>query len=497
MNVLYINFLVFLLIILLAFYILREEKKWICLLVVSIFFVATYNPLGIIFLVFSAWSIWKAADRIQKNYISIQNQKDCKKANKAILRASIIFNIAILFALKYVGGYIGSTYSTENPFKIFIPIGLSYYTLQAIGYVMDVYWRKIPAEQSFFKVLLFLSYFPQMIQGPINRYGTFSNELYNKSHLFQIHNIKFGVQKMLWGYFKVLIIGMGMQKYVNNAFYGDDTAYGFAAFLGLVAFGFQLYGNFSGGIDIVQGVSQCFDITLPENFRQPFFSESIGDFWRRWHISLGSWMKDYVFFPLSMSSFVKGIKKKLKNHVCKKTATRITLAITNIVVFLIVGIWHGTGTNYALWGLYNGIILAFSELMIDYYKHFKTALHINDQSKSWKYFSIFRTFLLVTIGWCTDCAITAGESMRILQNMFLIGNTNIKILDISLQGILMNTIALGLLLSVDCAHEKGISIRSKIQNLPILVQMLIWAAFIQLLVLFYRPYSGGFMYANF
>lgn len=497
MNVTSLGFLVLLGILICIYYVLPQRYRYHCLLIASLGFVATYQIAGLVFLLLSALVIWYGAGAIEKAAGS-ENEKAASR-KKGIVAAVIGIQLGILFVLKYAGTWIGAWQGKSNLFSFLIPIGLSYYTLQSIGYILDVYWGKIPAEKSFGKMLLFLCYFPQMLQGPISRYKELSTELFEKEHNFAFHNIKYGTQRMLWGYFKVLVIGNWMGRYVGRAFYDADTAYGFAALLGLIFFGFQLYGNFSGGIDVMLGVSRCFGIGLPENFCQPFFARSLGDFWRRWHITLGTWMKDYVFFPFSMSRPVRSLKKKLKKKVSRKMANRIPIAAANLVVFLLVGIWHGTSTNYALWGLYNGLILAGGELLTDVFAKAKNTLRIDDKKSWWTGLCMVRTFLIVTLGWCTDCAATAAGSLQIIRNMMMVGKTNLHIYSPDgATGLICMAVGLGVLLIVSVLEEKKKEIGAWMDRRSVLIQMIVWAVFLQMIVVFsYNGGSGGFLYAEF
>jgi len=278
---------------------------------------------------------------------------------------------------------------------------MSYYTLQVISYLLDVYWGRMDAEEDYWKVLLFTCYFPQLVQGPISKYSELAPELF-KEHKLDWKNIKYGVQLMLWGFFKKMLIADRIGVYVNAIFHEGVTPYGLTAWIGLVFYGIQLYCDFSGGIDVIRGVSECFGIGLKENFRQPYFSLSLGEFWRRWHISLGTWMKDYIFYPVSMAGWMSTLKKKLKKVTSRKTATRVAMAIADLLVFALVGIWHGLGTNYLAWGVYNGVILAVSAILVDEYAVWKNKMHIDSQAGYWKVISLIRTLLIVTIGWMDD-----------------------------------------------------------------------------------------------
>ena len=484
-------------ILILIYYRLSQKNQWKLLLAGSLIFVASYNVKFLIFLVISAWSIWAAGRKLEAVQTSGgTGEKQGKRAGRRILLLTVGVNLGILIALKYCAPWVRrELMGLESPLGIFIPLGISYYTLQAISYVMDVYWGRIRAEASFLKLLLYLSYFPQILQGPISRYGDLSRELFEKEHLLDMRNLKHGVQRILWGMVQMTVFADFLAAELPAV---STQFYGLAMFVGLALFGLQLYCNFSGGIDLILGVSQCFGITLPENFRQPFFSKSLGEFWRRWHMTLGAWMKDYVFFPLSMSHGASRLKKSLKKRVSRKTANRIVMAGADVIVFLLVGIWHGTGLNYAIWGLYNGLILAFSELMADRYQKAKTGLHIDVRSRWWQGFCLMRTFVVVTLGWSTDCAATALGTWELIRNLFLLQKTNLGLYSIGAFHLLVLAFILVTMLVVGILREKGHSVRDLLDRAPFWVQVLFWVAVIQVIGLMGKyGASGGLMYANF
>lgn len=394
--------------------------------------------------------------------------------------------------------FLGRKISVRELIKdYFLPIGISYYTLQAISYVLDVYWCRIKAEEDYCKVLLYICYFPQLIQGPISKYSELSSELFS-NHKFKWKNLKFGIQLILWGFFKKLVIADRISIYVNSIFYKDFNPYGITIFVGLIFYGIQLYCNFSGGIDAIRGISECFGIKLKDNFRQPYFSASLPEFWRRWHISLGAWMKDYVFFAITMSAWMKKLKKLFKKSFTPKTATRIVIAIADLIVFILVGFWHGFGTNFLAWGLYNGVILAISAILEEKYIVTRKKFHINVNSKSWKLFTVVRTFIIVTIGWIFDCTATAGEAIKLFLHMFELNKTDISVLLIPTNDFVILLSGCIVLFIVDILNSKNISVRQFLSTQKYWFQIVFWTVVIQFIACFGKiASSGGFMYANF
>ena len=498
MEVTSLEFLVFVLAAVALYYLMPDTRKPYMLIALSFLFIASYDLRGILFLLGTALLIWYSGRKLKALDTSSREPAAVKTEKRRILMLTLVLVIGILAVLKYLGPMALGLVNPGGAGRLFVPIGLSYFTLQAVSYVMDVYWKRIPSEQHYSRVLLFLCYFPQILQGPISRYRELSYELYEKPHGFQWHNVKYGVQRMLWGYFKVLVVANKLHHWVNNAFYGAEEAYGWVALWGLIAAGFELYANFSGGIDIILGISRCLGIELAENFRQPFFSRSLGEFWRRWHITLGSWMKDYVFFPLSLSRPFSRLKKSLKKRLDRKMANRIPIALADIAVFLLVGIWHGLGSNYALWGLYNGLILAFSEVMAARYLKAKQALSIRDDSRLWTAFCILRTFVIITIGWATDCTDTAMGSFRIVGNLIRFAEANPEIMHTTFFGFLTGAAGVAVMLGVDLLHEMGHSLRDWLNKRNFLVQAIFWILVIQIIAMLGRDASvGGLMYAGF
>ena len=296
----------------------------------SFAFVYAASTVGLFFVVLTSVIVYCAAKKIEE-------VDDDRK--KKVLIAAMGACLFILIFLKYLSGL--SIFTQENLMifgnemtiqgvikKYLLPIGMSYYTLQVISYLLDVYWGRLEAEQDYWKVLLFTCFFPQLVQGPISKYSELAPELF-KEHKLDWKNIKYGVQLMLWGFFKKMLIADRIGVYVNAIFHEGVTPYGLTAWIGLMFYGIQLYCDFSGGIDVIRGASECFGIGLKENFRQPYFSLSLGGFWRRWHISLGTWMKDYIFYPVSMAGWMGTLKKKLKKVASRKTATRVAMAIAD------------------------------------------------------------------------------------------------------------------------------------------------------------------------
>lgn len=496
MNITSLGFILWLALALTVFYCFPVKNRWIVLVPLSFLFVFSTSTFGFTVILLTSFTVYLSAK-------GIHSATGVFKKHLFTLSVAICFGI--LIGLKYLSSlpvfhrnlslWNQTTSIHDFVHTYLIPIGLSYYTLELVSYLVDVFWGRIQPENNYFKVLLFTCYFPKMLQGPICNYSELAPVLF-KEHPFQWKNIKFGVQIMLWGYCKKMILADTIEKVVDSIFSGTATPYGVTVLIGLFCYGIQLYCDFSGGIDIIRGVSQMFDVGIKDNFRQPFFSCSLGEFWRRWHISLGQWAKDYLFYPIAMSRSMRRLKKRLKKRFPRRTISRISMAISNLIVFFFIGLWHGLGTNFLAWGLYNGVILAFSALMEDVYSKWKHQLQISEISSKWYAFRLTRTLAIVTFGWVFDCACTAAGAGILFLQMLQVWKTNLFLVPF---GTLMKVFPFVLILVfVDILHEKGVSVREFFSRRSYGIQLLFWTFVLQVLFFVGRHLTiGGFMYANF
>lgn len=525
MDITSLLFMLFLAAGLLIYYKIPGRSQWECLLGLSFAFLWAADWRNLLFVGYVALVSYLFGLSIEKllspeglsDDRKIRKEQKAARGKKAKHRAilAVILLLLILVLAKYVPAFLGLDLSRLNQnlqahwkiLKFITPFGLSYYLLMAISYVLDVYWQRDKAEGNFFHLLLFLCWFPQLVQGPIGRYSRMKEQFFGASsgpaascHGSAWDNIRAGVPLILWGFFKKMVIADRIAVFVGRASSGKQ--YGLNVLVCLVFYGIDLYCDFSGGIDAVRGVSECFGIRLDENFRQPYFSRDLGEFWRRWHISLGAFMKDYVFFPLALWKPLKLLKKQLKKHMSMKMASKIVVAIGDLIVFLIVGIWHGAGSKYAGWGIYNGAILAFSAIMEDSYTQWKQRLGIRDQSEKWQIFRLVRTLVIVTVGWVFDCADTASGAIQMFFRLFAVNRSDLSRIFkdptetwFYLPILLIACLAL---LRVDVVHEKGISIRENLAGKSFWVQTAVWTFLFQVILLVGRTIgAGGFMYANF
>ena len=433
-----------------------------------------------------------------------------KKYQKAIVIITLILNFGMLGILKYLNFIILNVNRILRGhlsyLELVLPIGISFYTFQSMGYLLDVYWKKTKAEKNLFRFALFLSFFPQILQGPIGRHSRLACQLY-ENHRWEWKRAEEGVQRILWGFFKKLVLADTAAPFVDALFDQYQTYSGLAVFA-VLAYSIQLYGDFSGGMDIVIGVGKLFGITLDENFQRPYFARSITDFWHRWHITLGTWMKDYVFYPVSLSRWMNRFGKWSKKIFGRSTGRTLPICLANLIVFLVVGVWHGAAWKYIIYGMYNGFIIAFSGLMAPNYRKWKKVCHIQEKSAGWQVFQILRTFLLVNISWFFDRADTVSQAFSMMKNSVTQWSPG-KIQEIPIgQGgttdytiYALAILALGVmvLFIFSFFEEKGINLFSRLMKAPVLLRGAVYLGILLCLPIFsqYPALTGGFIYAQF
>lgn len=442
-----LNFLAFVSVTILLYFLFPLKKqKWVVLLVSSYTFYLLAGYKYAYFIVFTTITTYLTAlwlDRISKNSKAKikQNKAQWSREEKKKYKSSIkikkrlvmalvlVVNFGILGFLKYYNFFSGSLNDVLGVFgvsfsaptlKLVLPLGISFYTFQSMGYIVDVYREKVAAEKNPAKLALFVSFFPQIIQGPISFYDQLAHQLY-EPHNFDFTRFKYGMELILWGFFKKLVIA-DRAVIAIQAFQKGNTDFGGTTITFIILlYALQLYADFSGGIDISRGIAQIFGIDMVDNFKRPYFAKSINDYWRRWHITLGAWLKNYLFYPIAMSNVFINASKKMKNtkfgatkagaHIAKVLPT----SFASLVVFLVVGIWHGANWKYVAFGLWNGLIIMISILLKPVFDWTLAKLRINPKSFLYGAFQMFRTFIVVIIGYVFDVAINFTGSMRMLK----------------------------------------------------------------------------------
>lgn len=396
---------------LLMYYLVPMKYRWYVLLGVSLAFYLAGGLSAGLFLLFTAGTNYvgglllsRLNDR--KGRLTPEQKKTeeqrIKTRKKWVLVPILLLNFGLLYMVKYwnftaeaIGKAVGG--NSLPRLDWIMPVGLSFYMFQSVGYLVDCYRGKYEAEGNFLKFSLFVSFFPQMVQGPISRFDQLQPQLI-RGNAWNADNVKYGIQLALWGYLKRMLIADRAAMVVNAVFDAPDQYGGFFYAFAVLFYCIQLYCDFSGGIDITRGVARMFGIDLAENFKRPAFATSLADYWRRWHITLGSWMRDYVFYPLSFSKTFSNLGRWARKHFKGKVGKVIPTAAATFVVYLIIGIWHGANFRYIAYGFYNGIILTSSVLLANSYIQWKKKLRIDDRRPWFKTFAILRTTAIVFVG---------------------------------------------------------------------------------------------------
>ncbi len=411
------SFMIFTAVALLLFYIVPKDKQKYVLLSANIFFYCfsgiKYLPFICVTLLatFLAGRVMGTIYEREKELLKLcqtpAEKKEVRAKSKKKARGVLLLGLTVAVALLVVCKYTGFILTNVNSlmsrfglgeitvFKMILPLGISFYTFMAVSYVLDIYWKRYTAEKSLLNYALFLTYFPHVIQGPIDRYNKIKAQMPDEGISFDSVAVSKGAELALWGLFKKLVIADRLGIFVNEI-YGNYTEYeGLIIIIATVLYSVQIYADFSGCIDIVSGVSEMFGIKLAKNFDHPYFSKTMPEFWRRWHVSLGEWFKDYIFYPVSVSKLVKKVKKNPKS---KKAGEMFASCFPAFVVWVITGIWHGASWGFVTWGMFHAVLIISGTVFAEFNSGINSRLRIDTESFSWKLWQMTRTFILCCIG---------------------------------------------------------------------------------------------------
>lgn len=407
--------------VLLVYFLVPKRCQWIVLLVASCTFYLSYGAKYILYVLFTSTSVYfatcgmqkitneqnaflkgegKTLEKEEKNAFKVKN----KLRKKRLMLFVLLANIFLLCLFKYAHfaleqlnallGFIGSGL-IEDRLHLIAPLGISFYTFQMLGYLLDVYWGNVEAEKNYFKTLLFCSFFPQMTQGPISEFSQLSGQLFSE-HDFSYHNYSWGMQRMAWGFFKKMVIADALAPLVTDVFTNYPHYTGLTTLIGAFLYSVQIYADFSGYMDIMCGLCEVMGIRLTENFDRPYFSKSVAEYWRRWHISLGIWFKRFIYYPIGISKWSRRLGKASREKFGRKFGDMLPASIALVVVWLATGLWHGASWAYITWGLVNGLFIILGLWLDPFYATCRERLHINESSWFWRAFRTMRTFVLVT-----------------------------------------------------------------------------------------------------
>ena len=480
-----IQFLVFFPIVIALYFIIPFKKRWILLLIASYYFYMCWRVDYIILIMIST-----IIDYICSNQMSKIN---LKQKRKKWLIISLISNLGILFGFKYFNFFSEEIQILFNHYNIFyevpffnvlLPVGISFYTFQTLSYTIDVYNNKTPAQKHLGVFAVYVSFFPQLVAGPIER----SNHLlpqFFKEHKFSYDRVKSGLQKMLWGFFKKLVIANNLAILVNGVYNNVDNYTGAALLVATIFFTFQIYCDFSVYSDIAIGTARVMGFELRENFKRPYFSKSIQEFWQRWHITLSSWFKDYLYIPLGGNRVVKW-----------KWYYNI------IITFLLSGLWHGANWTFIIWGALHGTYLVFA-ITLNSPKQYLSEIIRKYSLKFNKILDVTITFILVVFAWIFFRANNLDDAIYVIKNMLTDVNEYSNI-GMQFRGIgiyfndLLKCVILIFFLIGYSLYERSDDVWQKLQSKPIWVR---WSLYYLMLygILFLAPHStiNNFIYFQF
>lgn len=383
-----VDFLIFFPIVVLVYFLIPQRFKYLWLLGASYYFYMSWNPMYALLMLASTIVSW-----IGGLFLSICGQHLDKKASgtkKLCLTGCVVLNLGILFFFKY---YTFAAINLEEIFTLFhislrmpafdvlLPVGISFYTFQALGYLFDVYRGEIPAEKNFLHFALFISFFPQLVAGPIERSKNLIRQMY-EPHTFDLERVKDGLLLMGWGFFQKLVIADRISILVTDVYDNFTNYSGLQIVLATILFAFQIYCDFGGYSDIAVGAARVMGFTLTKNFQSPYYATTISEFWRRWHISLTTWFRDYVYIPLGGNRCGKW--KKYRNL---------------LLTFAVSGLWHGAGWNFVMWGGLNGLYQVVGDLTRPFRTSLQERLHIRTNCGSYHLIQGFATFIFVDFAW--------------------------------------------------------------------------------------------------
>lgn len=404
----------------LLYYVMPKKTRWAVLLILSwVFYLAGGVGMGA-YLAFTTVTTYLFSRLIG----SVKTPaKDASKEEKARAKhrkrlfaaCALILNFGLLYVVKYWNFTLDllKIPGSVMRFDFLLPLGISFYIFQSMGYIIDLVRGKYEPEKNIFKLALFTSFFPQMTQGPIGRFDELSPQLY-KGNDFSFDNIKEGLKLSVWGLIKKMVIA-DRASVIACAVIDNYTSYrGSVILFGVLFYCLQLYCDFSGGIDIARGVARLFGVDMAHNFKRPLFAKSLTEFWRRWHITLGSWLKDYLFYPITLSKpFIK-LGKFTRKHIKGKAGKILPTSLATFIVYFVIGIWHGASWKYILFGCYNGVIITASLLLEPWFIQTKNKLKIKDDSRIWSIWCILRTCAIVVLGRYITRAAGVGDALDMI-----------------------------------------------------------------------------------
>lgn len=507
----------------LIYTVMPQKAKWCVLLVGSYIFYFVSTKAHILPIIIATVVVWAVGLWLQRlNETLKQKRKEAPKEQRKAIKAKytrykqwvLALGVAITFGTllvcKYSNFFIDTTNSifgsSFDNVNIIQPLGISFYTLQAVSYLTDIHHGKFEAEKNPFRVSLYLSFMLTVVEGPVARYEQLGPQL-KECKQFDPHDLVYGALRVTWGLIKKIVIADRAVELVNAVFDNHNDYSGVAVIAGILFYTLQLYCEFSGVMDVMCGLGQMFGIKMPENFNRPFFARSINEFWQRWHITLGAWLRDYIFYPISLSKPFMSLSKSARKKFNPYYANLIPTAVALFFVWFGNGFWHGAGWKYITYGLYYYLLMMLGLFLEPLFKKLCEALKINRESKAFRLFQILRTFVIVNFGMLIFRAEDLKTALQMFKSIFTgfdlsvlkIGANNNFGLDI--QDYIILAIGVALIFVVSLIEEKGVSVTEKISKLPYIAKFILFMAMIFVVIIF-GAYGEGYgvvdlIYANF
>lgn len=493
-------------VLLVASYIFYAFAGWKCLIYIAATTVMTYVTTYFIGKLYKEQSAYLKAHKAE---MSSDEKKAYKKGmdkkRNVWLAVGLVFLIGMLVVIKYmkfandtvnaIGGWFGNDSLISLP-SIALPLGISFYVFQSAGYLIDVWRKKYPPEENFFKTALFVSFFPQLIQGPISRFDDLAQTLF-KSHSFDGKDFSYGMQRILWGFFKKMVIADRLLPAFKTLTSDNGTYYGFFVVVLMIIYAIQLYADFTGGIDITIGIAQVLGIRVEENFIRPYFSKNIEEYWRRWHITMGTWFRDYIFYPLSVCKTMLKISKSSREKFGANIGKRVPVYIATMLTWLATGLWHAQYTywNFIVWGVLNGVIIIISQEFKPLYEKFH-AKYGWSNSRGWDAFMVIRTFFMMSALRLFDCYRAVGATFKQFGTIFYkfnwenLFNGSMMKLGITSADYIVVGVGVVLMLAVSLAGRKK-SVRDRIAKHGTALQVAVCLALF-FAILIFGAYGQGY-----
>lgn len=502
-----LGFIAFFVVVFFGYYTVPKKCQVPLLLVASAAFYASASCVFLLYLLITTLATYMGARIMaanlarQKAFIKekgrtiSRDEKSNYKAKEAGKRRWVLIGVmavvlGLLGVFKYADFFLsnarwllgvfgcGTSASGLTALNLILPIGLSFYVFQSLGYCIDVYREEIPAERNFLKYALFTSFFPQVLQGPIGNYERLSGQ-FSAVHEFDSARVVAGLQRVVWGFGKKLIIANRIAACIDPVWADVGSHSGACTWL-LVAvmYAFQLYADFSGYMDIACGCSQMLGIKLDENFDCPYLTKSISEFWRKWHITLGVWFKNYLFYPLLRSQW---------NTKLRKISAPVATVVALVIVWALIGLWHGADWSYVAYGLYHGFFVILAAVLGTFYEKLHVFAPRFFQSRSYAVFQIVRTFLIVSVGYLIFKPANLAKTAAILSSSVTFGiNQAVALVQKDVQSWWICAVWILLLVIVDLIHIRygyG-TIRGFVSRCPRAIRLLIYLASVEMILSF-------------